>query len=168
MRRRELITLLGGATASSFLWPLLASAQQPAPHLIGYLHSGSPQSTAPLLAAFHDGLRETGHVEGQNLAVEYRWARDDLSRLPEMAADLVGRRVAVIATPGSTAATWTPTAYLPVEMSGVWATYGRGAVALKDVSLRVAPGERVALRAACAQWTVPRGFNGARSDAQTR
>jgi putative tryptophan/tyrosine transport system substrate-binding protein len=98
--RREFVTLLGGAAA----WPLAARAQQSVGRVIRYLHSGSPQSTAPLLAAFLEGLRETGYIEGHNLTIEYRWARDDLSRLPGLASDLVSRRVAVLAAPGSTAA----------------------------------------------------------------
>jgi putative ABC transport system substrate-binding protein len=100
-RRRDFITLLGAAAAA---WPLAARAQQSVGRVIGYLHSGSPQSTAPLLAAFLEGLRETGYIEGHNLTIEYRWARDDLSRLPGLASDLVSRRVAVLAAPGSTAA----------------------------------------------------------------
>ena len=101
MRRREFITLLGGAAAG---WPLAARAQRPATSVIGYLHSGSPPATTQLLAAFREGLSEIGYVEGQNLVIEFRWAQDDVSRLPDMAADLARRRVAVIAAPGSTAA----------------------------------------------------------------
>jgi putative ABC transport system substrate-binding protein len=96
MRRRELFTLTGGALA----WVHGARAQQAAVPVVGFLYAGS-EATASLLAAFHKGLGETGHVEGQNVAVEYRWANNVLDRLPELAADLVRRRVAVIATPGS-------------------------------------------------------------------
>jgi ABC-type uncharacterized transport system substrate-binding protein len=100
MRRREFITLLGMSTA----WPLAARAQQTSMPVVGYLHSESPQSVARLLAAFHEGLAEVGYVQGQNVAIEYRWAQGDLSQVPELAADLIRRRVAVIATPGSSAA----------------------------------------------------------------
>src|SRR5215475_11149661 len=106
MKRREFITLIGGAAAiPSLLWPRAARAQQPTIPIVGYLHSDSPQTVAGLLAAFREGLSETGYIEGQNVAIEYRWAGNDLSRIPELVADLVRRRVAVIATPGSSAAT---------------------------------------------------------------
>jgi ABC-type uncharacterized transport system substrate-binding protein len=101
-RRREFITLLGGGAAAA--WPLAARAQQPAIPIVGYVHADSPQATTDLVAAFREGLRETGYVEGQNVVIEYRWAHNDLSRIPELVADLVHRRVAVIATPGSSAA----------------------------------------------------------------
>ena len=101
MRRREFITVLGGATVA---WPLAVHAQQPAMPVIGFLRPGSPEPNAHLVAAFRRGLGETGYVEGRNGAVEYRWAHNDDDRLPELAADLVRLRVAVIVTPGSTAA----------------------------------------------------------------
>jgi ABC-type uncharacterized transport system substrate-binding protein len=100
VKRRQFITLLCGATA----WPLAARAQQPTIPIVGYLHADSPQPVGGLVAAFREGLSETGYVEGQNVAIEYRWAENDLSRIPELVADLVRRRVAVIATPGSSAA----------------------------------------------------------------
>jgi putative tryptophan/tyrosine transport system substrate-binding protein len=96
VKRREFLI---GCCGSGIAWPINACAQQAMP-VVGYLYAGS-EPTAPLLSAFRNGLGETGHVEGQNFVVEYRWANNELNRLPELATDLVRRRVAVIATPGS-------------------------------------------------------------------
>jgi putative ABC transport system substrate-binding protein len=98
VRRRQFITLLGGAAA----WPIAASAQQPATPVVGLVNARSPEASERQVAAFRKGLNEAGCVEGQNVTVEYHWLNGQYDRLASLMADLVRRRVAVIATPGAT------------------------------------------------------------------
>ena len=121
MRRREFITLLGGAAA----WPHAARAQQPAMPVAAFLNSASPGGYVPMVDAFRQGLKEPGYIEGQNVAVEYRWAEGQYDRVPAIALEMVGRQVAVIVanTPGvlaKAAITTTPivftTATHPVQI----------------------------------------------------
>src|SRR5271165_1684037 len=100
LKRREFLGVLGSAAA----WPLVARGQQPAIPVIGFLGAASPQSYAHVVTAFRQGLQEVGYVEGQSIAIEYRWAQNEMGRLPALAAELVSRQVAVIAASSTPAA----------------------------------------------------------------
>jgi putative ABC transport system substrate-binding protein len=129
MRRRELITLLGGAAVAR---PFALGAQQKAMPLIGFLSSRTPGDAAAVVTAFHQGLAETGYVEGQNLAIEYRWAEGRYDQLPALAVDLVGRKVDLIVASGgppSVRAAKSATSTIPIVFPALGDPVGAGVVA---------------------------------------
>src|SRR5262245_58088785 len=158
MRRRAFISLLGGAAA----WPFAARAQQPAMPMVGFLNSASPQAFADRLRAFHNGLKETGFVEGENVTVLYRWAENQFDRIPELAADLVRRRVAVIAVntpaalPAKAASASIPIVFLVAEdpvRAGLVTSFARPGGNLTGVNL--VSGELTAKRLELLRELVP-------------
>jgi putative tryptophan/tyrosine transport system substrate-binding protein len=148
VKRREFIALIGGMAAA---WPIMARAQRPEIPVVAFLNGGSPDGYAPMVAAFHQGLKDTGYVEAQSVRIEYRWADGQYGRLPAMAADLVHRQVAVIVTnsPGMLAAkaatTTIPIVFTtsgdPVELGFVasLARPGRNITGVTQLNVEVAP-----------------------------
>jgi putative ABC transport system substrate-binding protein len=131
MKRREFIAGFGAITSSSFLLPMASRAQQSAMPVVGYLSSRSPGESAGVVSAFLQGLRESGHVVGQNVAIEYRWAEGNYERLPALAAELVGMRVAVILAAGgppSALAAKKATSKIPIVFSAADDPVGLGLV----------------------------------------
>jgi putative ABC transport system substrate-binding protein len=136
VRRREVITVIGGAAA----WPFAARAQQPTMPVIGFLNSGAAEALQSLVAAFRQGLSESGYVEGQNLGIEYRWANGDYNKLPRLAAELVGRHVSAIlaGAPPAVVAAKAATTTIPIVF-----TSGGNPVELGLVSSLSHPGGNV-------------------------
>jgi putative ABC transport system substrate-binding protein len=133
MKRRAFLAGLGGTAA----WPFVGRAQQPAIRVIGFLSVGSPEPNAHTIAAFRQGLSETGYVEGQNVTVEYRWGRGNFEQMPALAAELVARKVDVIVTSTSPSEAKTATATIPIVTALGGDPVGSGLVA--RTYLKIAP-----------------------------
>ena len=132
IERREFVRLLGGAAAA---WPVVVGAQQPTMPIIGFLGSASPAPFAQMTAAFHQGLKEVGYVDDQNVTVEHRWAEGHCERLPSLAADLVQRRVAVIFASGGVAPTQAAkaaTATIPIVFTTAYDPVMMGLVVIDE------------------------------------
>ena len=158
MRRREFITLLGGAAVS---WPLAARAQQPAMPVVGFLTAGALPTYPDALRAFRQALKESGHTEGETVAIDYRFAENQPDRLPELAAELVRRRVNVIVASSAPAAvaaaqatTTIPTVFIvPKTRSGSdWSRASLGQAATPPESTSSRPNWRRSGWSCCGRW----------------
>jgi ABC transporter substrate binding protein len=151
VKRRDFITLLGGAAAA---WPLAAGAQQPAVPVVGCLDSRSPDIYADHLRAFRQGLKDTGYVEGETVEVVYRWAENQYDRLPELAAELVRRKVAVIAATGSASglAAKAATTTVPIVSRLVLSRVSPGRAAMRPGSIFSLPSWDQSNWGCCMNW----------------